>query len=538
MTVLEKKTLVLELKFAGDAETTGAFEGLAAAYGNVDHGGDTIAPGAFRQSLNEHKAAGTRPALLWQHDPAQPIGVIDVLAETPAGLEIKGRLNLDVIKGAETYSLVKQDAMRGLSIGYQTTKSTRDAKGVRKILAACLGEVSFVTRGMNDKAVVTNIKAAGAAKGSEMTEEHDGAAAGNADIEAKIVELETKTAKIDDLEKKLADAQKRADDLELKMQRPGAQRPKDERAEIEKKAFVTFLRHGREGLGAEEIKSLRVADDTQGGYLAPAEFSREVDKDIIQFSPIRQAARVGATASGSVIIPRRTGRPTAQWVGETQDRSETESAYGQAEIEIHEIACYVDVSNKLLEDAAVDVSAEVAFDLSEEFGRLEGAAFVNGNGVKKPIGFLSDASIGEKNSGNATAVTADGLIDLFYSLAPFYRQRGAWMLNGSTLAAIRKLKDGQGQYLWQPGLTAGQPETILGRPAIEAVDLPDVGAGAYPIVFGDFATAYRIYDRISISLLRDPYTVATNGLTRFHARRRVGGGVVRAEALRKMKISA
>jgi HK97 family phage major capsid protein/HK97 family phage prohead protease len=535
---IETKQLSLEVKFA-TGEETGAFEGIAAGYGNVDRGGDLIAPGAFAASLSEHKAAGTMPALLWSHDPTQPIGVIDSLTESAEGLRIKGRLALDTVKGAEARSLAQMGALQGLSVGYLTQRATRDAKGVRTIIAAYLGEVSFVTVPMNSKARVTSVKAAGAAKGKTMDEEHDdGAAAGNADIEAKIADLETKTAKIDDLEKKLADQTKRADDLELKMQRPGAQQLKDTREELEKKSFVTFIRKGREALGAEEIKSLRVSDDTAGGYLAPAEFSREVDKNLVQFSPVRAAARVGATSSGSVIIPRRTGRPTAAWVGETETRTETASTYGQAEIEIHEIACYVDASNKLLEDGAVDVASEVAFDLAEEFGRIEGLAFVSGNGVKKPFGFMSDTGVSETNSGHATAITSDGLIDLFYGIQPAYRMRGVWMLNGSTLAAIRKLKDGQGQYLWQPGLTAGQPETILGRPAIEAVDMPDIGAGAYPIAFGDFATAYRIYDRVNISLLRDPYSVATSGLTRFHARRRVGGAVVRAEAIRKLKISA
>jgi HK97 family phage major capsid protein/HK97 family phage prohead protease len=535
---LEKKTLALELKFATDAEAAGGFTGLAAAYGNIDHGGDLIAPGAFRESLNEHKAAGTKPALLWQHDPTQPIGVIDVLAETPAGLEIKGRLNLDVIKGAETYALVKQGALRALSIGYATKKSTRDAKGVRKIIAAYLGEVSFVTRGMNDLAGVTNIKAAGAAKGNAMTEEHDGAAAGNADIEAKIAELESKTAKIDDLETKLAAAEKRSDDLELKINRPGILKAKDSREDLERKAFNSFLRHGKEGLALEEFKSLRVSDDTAGGFLAPAEFSREVDKDIVQFSPVRMAARVGSTASGSVVIPRRTGTPTAGWVGENETRDATESTYGQVEIPIHEIACYVDVSNKLLEDAAISVESEVAFDLAEQFGKVEGLAFVSGDGVKKPLGFMSDPDIGYTPGGDASLIKADGLISLYYAIKPAYRQRAVWMMNGSTIAACRKLKDAStGLYIWQPALQAGTPETILGKAVVECVDMPDVAGNAFPIAFGDFAAGYRIYDRVSISLLRDPYSVATSGMTRFHARRRVGGALVRAEAVRRLKIA-
>lgn len=351
-------------------------------------------------------------------------------------------------------------------------------------------------------------------------------------IDERFTALESKTADLDKFGKRL-------DAIEVKVNRPGAGTTKtaDETAAIEKKAFTTFLRKGREALGADEIKTLRVSDDTSGGFLAPADFSKEVDRNIVQFSPVRQAARVGATASGSVIVPRRTGRPTAVWVGETETRTETESTYSQVEIPIDEIACYVDVSNKLLEDAAVDVAAEVAFDLAEEFGRTEGAAFVNGDGVKKPLGIMNDTGVSYTASGSATAILLDGIVDLYYALAPYYRQRGAWMLNGSSLAAIRKIKDGNGLYIWQPALAAGQPETILGRPVVEAVDMPDVTGNAFPIIFGDFASAFRIYDRISLSLLRDPYSQAVSGLTRIHARRRVGARVVRPEAIRKLKIA-
>lgn len=360
-------------------------------------------------------------------------------------------------------------------------------------------------------------------------------------IDERFTALESKSADIDKFTKRL-------DAVELKVNRPGGNgggKSEDEQAALEKKAFTTFLRKGREALGADEIKTLRVSDDTSGGYLAPAEFSREVDKNLVAFSPIRAAARVGATASGSVIVPRRTGRPTASWVGETETRPATEAAYGQVEIPIDEMAAYVDVSAKLIEDAAVDVAAEVAFDLAEEFGRAEGAAFVSGDGVKKPLGILSDTGVSYTASGVAAALTdathngIDALLSLYYALNPAYRQRGAWVMNGSTIAAVRKLKSKTEElYLWQPSVAAGQPETFLGRPVIEAPDMDDIGAGKFPIVFGDFSSAYRIYDRTSLSLLRDPYSVATSGLVRFHARRRVGARVVRAEAIRKLKIAA
>jgi HK97 family phage major capsid protein len=327
-------------------------------------------------------------------------------------------------------------------------------------------------------------------------------------------------------------------DLEIaKAKRPGTEQKSDE---VEVKAFDLFLRKGKEALGAEEVKNLRVSDDTAGGYLAPAEFSAEVDKNLIQFSPIRDAARVGPTSSGSVIIPKRTGRPTGSWVGETEARPETASTYGQAEIPVDEMACYVDVSNKLLEDAAVDVAGEVAFDVAEEFGRLEGSAFAIGNGVKKPLGFMSDTNVAYSPSGSASVIAdadggVDGLIDLMYALHPFYRSRGVWMANGTTIGKLRKLKDADKNYIWQPTIQAGQPDTLLGRPIIEAPDMPDITGGTFPLAFGDF-TAYRIYDRVGMSILRDPYSQATNGITRFHARKRVGGRLIRPEAIRKLKI--
>lgn len=207
--------------------------------------------------------------------------------------------------------------------------------------------------------------------------------------------------------------------------RPGAAAAeKGEEAKLESKAFGTFLRKGQNALTAEETKTLRVSDDTAGGYLAPADFSTEIVKQLVQFSPVRQAASVGSTSSSSVILPKRTGRPTGQWEGELEESSETESTYGQLEIPIHEAKCYVDVSNKLLEDAAVDIEAEVSGDLAEEFGRLEGVAFVNGNGVKKPMGFMQDPNIAFSVSGDANLIKADGLISVMYAVPAFYPESG------------------------------------------------------------------------------------------------------------------
>ncbi len=344
------------------------------------------------------------------------------------------------------------------------------------------------------------------------------------------------------IEEKAGDADKigdRLDKIEKKLARPNlATGDDDEDAKIEKKAFDAFMRRGADALADDDRKALRVADNEAGGYLVPEGFETEILKGLVETSPIRTAASVRNTSFASVKIPRRTGRITGKWVGEIEDRPKTEPTYGQLEIPTHEMACYVDVSRQLLEDSAVDLEAELAMDFAEEFGRLEGEAFVNGDGVKKPGGLMADAAVPTVSNGHATVIQPDSLITLMYSLPAQYRNRGAWLLNSTTIATVRKLKDGQGNYLWQPAFTAETPETLLGRPIVEAVNFDDVEANAFPLAYGDIAAAYRIYDRIGLSVLRDPYTQATNGIVRFHARRRVGGAVVRPDAVRKLEMKA
>lgn len=326
-------------------------------------------------------------------------------------------------------------------------------------------------------------------------------------------------------------------DLETRMARPRGEGAPTEEIPLERRAFTNFLRLGDNRMDAEEVRALIVGDDTKGGYLAPAEFQAEVIKGIVEISPIRQAVRVGSTGAGSVILPKLTGRPTANWVGEDEERDETTMTYGQLEIPVHELACFIDVSLRLLEDSAINVESEIVSELSQEFAGKESAAFSDGNGVKKPLGIQQAAGIAEVLNGHATNLSADALINLLYTLPAQYRNNGSWLMNGTTLGIARTLKDGQGNYLWQPSFQQGQPSTLLGRPVIEDPTMPNIGANAFPIIYGDFSKAYRIYDRVGMSILRDPYTQATKGMVRFHARRRVGGGPVLTEALRKLKMA-
>ncbi|TWB19205.1 phage major capsid protein [Nitrospirillum bahiense] len=333
----------------------------------------------------------------------------------------------------------------------------------------------------------------------------------------------------------------RMDRTEQVMRRPGGGNgggDQGQAVQVETRAFARYLRTGTAGMSADETRALRLSDDEAAGYLAPPDFQAEIDKDLTLFSPIRALATVRTTGRSEVNTLRRTSPATATWVGEDDDRPETEVKYGQQTFNVRELGTYVDVSLSLLEDAAVDVAAELASEFAEAFGVTESQAFVNGDGALKPMGFMADPSLSYTPGGDASAVKADGLIDLFHALKPAYRQNGVWLMNSTTLAAVRKLKDSQGRYLVDIGGMANAPSTLLlGRPVVEAVDMPDVAGGAYPIAFGDFGIGYRIYDRVALSIVRDDFTQRTKGRVRFHGRRRVAAGVRRAEAIRKLKIA-
>lgn len=309
--------------------------------------------------------------------------------------------------------------------------------------------------------------------------------------------------------------------------------------EAEQKAYETY----KEAFAA---KALNIGTDTAGGYLVPEDYRAEILKTITEYSPVRTVARVIQTGRDSVKFPKRTGQFSAAWVAEQGTRSETTGlTFGLESIPVHELYALVDISEQMLEDAAFDMEEFIRMEAAEQFAVAEGTAFVSGNGVGKPEGLTAtNAGLSSVNSGAATALTADGLIGLFYALKDSYARNGTWMCKRATHRVIREMKDGDGQYLWQPGLQAGQPPTLLGQPIVEAVDFtgPTSGttysASAKPIAFGDFRRGYLVVDRVQMSMLRDPYTQATSGNVRMIFRKRVGGQVIQSEAIQLQNVAA
>jgi len=344
------------------------------------------------------------------------------------------------------------------------------------------------------------------------------------------------------LDQRLADHNRALGDrlaaIETRLNRPAPAAPRNpDELSPELRAFNSYLRMG-DRAPAEEIRTLIASSDPQGGYLTPPEVSTEFIRNLVLFSPIRSLATVRATAADTVTYPKRTSITNAKWKGETQTQESSQPGFGQVDVPIRELNTYVDLSNQLMADSGGAASREVSLALSEDFGAKEGLAFVKGAGPLQPEGLLTNADVGYMPTGNAATLgssPSDLLITFYYSLPAPYRTRGTWLMNGGTLAAIRKFKTATtNEYIWQPAYSQGQPETILGRPVVEIPDMDDVGSGTTPIMFGDIATAYRIVDRVALSILVNPYIRATEGITRIHATRRVGAAVVQPAAVKKL----
>jgi HK97 family phage major capsid protein len=292
-----------------------------------------------------------------------------------------------------------------------------------------------------------------------------------------------------------------------------------------------------------EAKALNIGTDTAGGYLAPTEYVAEIIKAVTLSSPARGIVRIRNTANKAIQIPKRTGQFAARRVTEQGTKTETTGlTYGLEELNAPEMYALIDISNQMLEDAAFDMEAEIREESAEQFAVKEGAEFVSGTGIGEYEGILTNGSVAETVSGTAATIAdsdgqANGLLTLKHAIKTAYAANATWILNRTTIGAVRKLKDAQKNYIWMPGIAQGKPNAIDGDPYAEFPDMPSEGANLYPIAYGDFRRAFTIVDRVSMEMLRDPYTQATSGNIRFIFRRRTGGRVVLAEAIRKLKCS-
>ena len=385
-----------------------------------------------------------------------------------------------------------------------------------------------------------------------------------AENDARLREIEKKgaadpllTEKVDKINADIAQIsalKKQLDTLETAVaqgQFPGGGKNELDRVKAQHKdAFAKFFRKGAEG-GLRDLEvqaGLSTLSDPDGGFLVPEDYEQAIDRVALSVSAMRRLATVRTIGTDTYKKLVNQGGASAGWVGEKGARAETNTpTLTEIAINTKEIYAMPAATQTLLDDSRVDIAGWLADEVSIEFSEQESEAFIHGNGVEQPKGIAAYAmaanssyvwgKVGYITSGNASLVNdLDKLIDLQHALKPVYRNGAAWLMNDATFATIRKMKDGDGNYIWVPGLKDGAPDTLLGKPVEIDDNVDDIGANKYPIFFANFKRAYLIIDRQGVRVLRDPYT--TKPYVLFYTTKRVGGGIVMYEAIKALKVSA
>ncbi len=359
--------------------------------------------------------------------------------------------------------------------------------------------------------------------------------------------------KVERLEQALSEQKRLTDDLLLKRNRPHfggeAKAPRSTAGIEHKAAFEAYMRGGSEqGLRRFEEKAMSAGSGTDGGYTVPVELETYIMRRLAQISPIRAIAGNRQVSSATFQKAFSATGPAGGWVAETAPSTETASPpLQQMVFPTMELYAMPSATQALLDDSVVDLETWLAGEIDTLFAQQEGTAFVTGDGTNKPKGFLAyptvaDASWSWGNIGYlatgvsgdfAAANPSDRLVDLVYAIQAGYRQNATWVMSRKTQAAVRKLKDSQGHYLWQPPALAGGQATLMNFPLVEAEDMPAIGANSLSIAFGDFQRGYLVVDRIGLRLLRDPYSSKPYVL--FYTTKRVGGGMQDFNAIKLLK---
>jgi len=366
-------------------------------------------------------------------------------------------------------------------------------------------------------------------------------------VSADVVTVE----KMNRINKAIDEQKSRMDSLILKGKRPAfGSVMSNSSADIEhKQAFNAYVRGGDEnGLRQHERKALSYSSDPDGGFLVPEETATEIGRRLALGSPIRSISGIQTVSSAVYKKPFAVTGPQTGWASETQVRPETDSpTLAELSFPTMELYAMPAATSSLLEDAAIDIDAWIASEVETAFAEQESAAFINGDGVNQPRGFLTHTSVDEASWswGNlgyiatgtdgafAASDASDVLVDTIYALKAGHRQNANWVMNRKTQAEVRKLKDADGNYLWQAPAAAGQQASLMGFGVVEAEDMPDIATDSTSIAFGDFNRGYLIVDRAGVRILRDPYSAKPYVL--FYTTKRVGGGVQDFDAIKLVK---
>ncbi len=289
----------------------------------------------------------------------------------------------------------------------------------------------------------------------------------------------------------------------------------------------------------EVLDALQIGTDSEGGYLVPDEFEKQLIQGLEEQNLFRTLASVVNTGSGDRKIPVVATKGTAAWIEEEAAFPESDDSFAQVTIGAHKLATMLKVSEELLNDSVFGVESYIASEFARRIGAKEEEAFFTGDGIGKPVGVLAETGGAQLSvtAASATALTADEIMDLFYALKSPYRKKAVFLMNDLTVKALRKLKDASGQYLWQPSLTAGTPDTLLNRPVYTSGYVPNIAAGARTVAFGDFSY-YWVADRQGRSFKRLNELFAATGQVGFIASQRVDGKLILPEAVKVLQQKA
>ncbi|NTU77324.1 MAG: phage major capsid protein, partial [Alphaproteobacteria bacterium] len=322
-----------------------------------------------------------------------------------------------------------------------------------------------------------------------------------------------------------------------------------------KEAFLRYVTKGVEqDVTSLLTKEMDVIGDQQGGYMVPTEMADRIVTRQFDTTPMRQLATVMSISSEAVEMLRDTNEPDAQWISELGTPADTDQgALGRIRIPVHELYAQPKATQKLLDDAVINVEEWLIQRVSDKFARRENTAFVSGDGLGQPRGFLSYSTAATGDSSRAwgvlehvatgadgafsTSTGADVLIDLMHKLRSGYLPKATWLMPRTVADLVRKLKENTSNaYIWQPSLQAGTPATLLGHPIMLAEDMPSLASGSVSLAFGNFGEGYTIVDRVGLCVLRDPYTAAP--FVKFRCSKRVGGDVVNFDAIKLLKFAS
>lgn len=530
-------------------EEDGIISGYASVFNIIDEHNDLIKPGSFKK-LNNKKIK-----LLWQHKAEDPIGIIEDIYEDKYGLYFKAKLLLDLPQAKTAYNLIKAKAISGVSIGFKPL-NYHNEKDIRIIDDIDLWEISLVTFPANMEANILEIKnKSKSGENMQISEnnQHQQAWENFKSINDQIINNKQQKGSVDPLLSQqlvrindyLDDYKSRIDVLETSISRPSNGRDDfvSHHNNEHKNAFNYYLKSGNDSnLSKIEQKSLSASSDNDGGYLITRQTSKDIIRALGEISPMRALASCEQISGSSLDIIEDYDKAEAGWTGESQEINDTDTPkINKRSIPVFELYAQPSATQKLIDDASIDIEKWVANKLVSSFVKLENQAFIKGDGLSSPRGILTYANgnnwgeIQQVKSNIEGGINTDSLFDLYFSLKEQYCANASFLMNRVSLHMVRTLKDKTtGRYLWNPSLTDGTPDSLLGIPVHESSDMPTIEKNSLSVAIADFKNAYKIVDRAGIRVLRDPYTFKP--FVKFYTTKRVGGDVVNFEAIKLLKM--